>query len=302
MPQVADHSESADDATRSSQNFLSPAPLQNEFSPLHGDRYFRLLHLLEAENDLDSGVPSLAFAMEQYELGNSPDYQELSCTWSPPYRDPLEQPRSDQAPLQFSSRILVDGKSFAITPNMLDALAMFARHGGLSYVWIDGVCIWQYNLSERASQVLLMGPIYSQSYEVLVWLGGDHPDSEHFLWAANFFAPDIIRKLGVRRGWDFVLDYLPNAPVLLQDLEIADPTEYVNGAIRFDMCCAWFHRGWIVQEIVLARVYRLCWTFRNEDGWKRLLEMNVNECIDLSAQRKSSFLYISMTPANRCSI
>jgi hypothetical protein len=65
MPQVADHSGSADDAARSLQNIPFPAPQQDEFyAQLHSDRYFRLLHLLETKSDPDVGVPSLAFAME----------------------------------------------------------------------------------------------------------------------------------------------------------------------------------------------------------------------------------------------
>src|SRR6266480_3076822 len=73
-------------------------------------------------------------------------------------------------------------------------------------------------------------------------------------------------------------------------------------------------RLWSVSSVVYPFVCRPCrpqrWPVRtppnlvfqsvglfwNGDGWKRLLVMNVNKCLDLSAQRKTSFLYILSIP------
>src|SRR6266480_6349722 len=41
-------------------------------------------------------------------------------------------------------------------------------------------------------------------------------------------------------------------------------------------------------------VFQSVGLFWNGDGWKRLLVMNVNKYLDPSAQRKTSFLYISI--------
>src|SRR6266516_2987880 len=43
-------------------------------------------------------------------------------------------------------------------------------------------------------------------------------------------------------------------------------------------------------------VFQSVGLFWNGDGWKRLLVMNVNKCLDPSAQRKTSFLYIVSIP------
>lgn len=40
-------------------------------------------------------------------------------------------------------------------------------------MWID-VCVNQEDLEERSQQVRLMKDIYSQTWQVVVWLGEDH--------------------------------------------------------------------------------------------------------------------------------
>ena len=39
------------------------------------------------------------------------------------------------------------------------------------YLWIDYLCIDQTNISERSHQVSIMGSIYTQAAETIVWLG-----------------------------------------------------------------------------------------------------------------------------------
>jgi len=40
-------------------------------------------------------------------------------------------------------------------------------------VWIDAICINQDDLDERSSQLQIMGDIYSQAQDVVIWLGDD---------------------------------------------------------------------------------------------------------------------------------
>ena len=236
------------------QNFKTHAPDQSDFySPLRSATSFRLLRLLHP-GDSAKGH-ELCFALEEYELDECPDFQALSYTWSPPYRGEHEATASEPV-LNFSPRIIVDGRPFAVTRNMVDALTFFASSAGERHVWIDGVCISQRDLSERAAQVLLMSSIYSKALEVLVWLGGYHPCQKHFIWTVNEYMSGI-QDLMERQGRDYVLEKSPESRILANDLGITDPREYQQGAIKFYRKCRWFHRAWVVQETVLAQGFRV---------------------------------------------
>jgi hypothetical protein len=45
-------------------------------------------------------------------------------------------------------------------------------------LWMDALCINQEDVIERNQQVYLMGSIYSQAREVLVWLGPEKDNSD----------------------------------------------------------------------------------------------------------------------------
>lgn len=73
------------------------------------------------------------------------------------------------------STILCNGHRLAVTPNLVSALrCLFSKGkaGNLSLTfWIDSICINQTNDEEKRVQVMLMGDIYRQALQVLVWLG-----------------------------------------------------------------------------------------------------------------------------------
>jgi Heterokaryon incompatibility protein (HET) len=100
----------------------------------------------------------------------------LSYTWRDPH-PVLTQQRGlnwDESP---ENVILCDGPRLAITRNLSDALHQFRQIGILRPLWIDAVCINQADLDERGIQVAVMGAIFSNAEEVLVWLGAEDPTS-----------------------------------------------------------------------------------------------------------------------------
>jgi predicted AAA+ superfamily ATPase len=53
------------------------------------------------------------------------------------------------------------------------ALRQFRQRNEVVVLWVDAICINQFDNEERTQQVALMGDIYSQSKEVVIWLGKD---------------------------------------------------------------------------------------------------------------------------------
>ncbi|KAF2130650.1 HET-domain-containing protein, partial [Dothidotthia symphoricarpi CBS 119687] len=68
-------------------------------------------------------------------------------------------------------RITCNDRRIKITRNLFHALTMFRYPDRTRDLWADALCINQFNLKERSSQVQLMSRIYSGAKAVLVWLG-----------------------------------------------------------------------------------------------------------------------------------
>lgn len=85
-------------------------------------------------------------------------YEALSYVWGKP-----------------SSRHLIscNNKEFAIGQNLETALRRLRSNSVARVVWIDAICINQDDLDERSSQLQIMGDIYSQAQDVVIWLGDD---------------------------------------------------------------------------------------------------------------------------------
>jgi hypothetical protein len=67
--------------------------------------------------------------------------------------------------------IELNGQPFHVRRNLWDFLDRARKADFVWYLWIDALCIDQSTVRERNHQVALMGKMYSQAREVLVWLG-----------------------------------------------------------------------------------------------------------------------------------
>lgn len=74
--------------------------------------------------------------------------------------------------------IICDEKLILIPTNLHSALQAFRLATSILTLWVDFLCINQQDTQERNQQVGMMKSIYSNSSEVLIWLGpnvvGDH--------------------------------------------------------------------------------------------------------------------------------
>lgn len=67
--------------------------------------------------------------------------------------------------------ITCNSQPLLVTPNLHAVLLEYRRRGVNTPLWVDAVCINQFNVTERTSQVRMMKTIYSQAARVVVWLG-----------------------------------------------------------------------------------------------------------------------------------
>ncbi len=61
-----------------------------------------------------------------------------------------------------------------ISSNLAGALEGLRQEDEDINLWIDTVCINQYNEEERKAQVAIMYRIYKKATSVYAWLGGDY--------------------------------------------------------------------------------------------------------------------------------
>ena len=136
---------------------------------------------------------------------------------------------------------------------------------GVRFLWIDGLCINQADLNERADQVRIMDRIYNKAIAVLVWLpetfsnctSGQHhrPQSlgaalmsairkSHVMWHhqktgfRKFNKPPSSRCLLLPESWN-------------KQTPRYSETEFA--ALHHLLNSTWFTRVWTLQEFVLAK-------------------------------------------------
>ena len=144
---------------------------------------------------------------------------------------------------------------------MTESLAAALQH--LRYpdrartIWVDAICINQGINSEKNHQIALMGSIYSQAQRTLAWLGAADDDV-----AGRAF--DYVSRLDAylrSHLEDYETKKLGLEPInvpnrILTELSVS----WLPGlyeALGPLFASPWFHRLWVVQEIVLAKYVEL---------------------------------------------
>ena len=84
------------------------------------------------------------------------EYEALSYTWGPP---------------DFPCSMVCNGLTFPITANLYEALIRLKTRESSRYLWIDAICINQFDATEKARQVGNLFAIFRRASKVTVWLG-----------------------------------------------------------------------------------------------------------------------------------
>jgi hypothetical protein len=211
---------------------------------------FRLLKL-EATNP--ESVTALTSFIRVYDFKDAPTFKALSYTWGAPYREVHGE--DTDTPALFTNHITCNGKQLAITRNLFDALHNLREGKVSAWLWVDALCINQMDLDERASQLLLMGHIYSSAMEVIIWLGPPRIGFDDMVWGAMEFLPALEASNRPREEL-----YAPGNiadPAFFNSIGIDDPRPRLIRIAQFYAACRWFTRAWVIQEALLAPHSRL---------------------------------------------
>lgn len=124
--------------------------------------------------------------------------------------------------IERTCRISVNNYLLLITANLNEALRHLRDTEKPRTLWVDAICINQDSITERNTQILFMGKIYSTARQVIIWLGLETEDN------------DI------------------NLRVLAERAKELNPEEIrANIGNLFER--QWWYRSWVVQEFLNAQ-------------------------------------------------
>jgi hypothetical protein len=207
--------------------------LYSSLDPAHSQ--IRILRIHPADDPM--AIPHCS--IEVFNLDQRPHYVALSYEWGDPKGEEIRSWEGQKA--------VINGKEKTITKNLYTALLYLRRNivlsserGSQTRFWIDAVCINQDDNDEKASQVALMGKIYSMAQYVVLWVGVDKDNSS----LALAFIKEATGN--PRHG-----DSSSQSKWYIQKLN--DPN-YLSHWIAFGHLVqrSYWRRSWIIQEIVLA--------------------------------------------------
>lgn len=140
------------------------------------------------------------------------------------------------------------GRTEVVYANLHDALSDLRLPDRERILWTDRLCINQSDNEERATQVRLMGKIYSQASRVLIYLGKMDRSVEG--------AIDAIRRV----DWEYTALLSQWNPVWLTYTiwSLFKTVVIARDEINWDPIVnllrrSWFQRTWVFQEAVLAK-------------------------------------------------
>jgi heterokaryon incompatibility protein (HET) len=159
---------------------------------------------------------------------------------------------------QITEEILVNGEKLPVTKN----LAAFLRHsrGPQTTVplWVDAICINQSDITERNSQVLLMGQIYRGAALVLSWLGPEGDNSSLAIELVKLMDEEITKsKRNPSHESGTAVEWLEAFAKMKSCKEYSgrdnlNPNDVWN-ALASLLKRPYWDRAWIQQEVVLAK-------------------------------------------------
>jgi hypothetical protein len=189
------------------------------------------------------------------DLDEKPEYEALSYVWGE---------------TKDGKNIVVSGHPVVVTSNLYDALVRLRLPTKKRTLWVDQLCINQWDINEKATQVALMRDIYRSCTHCILWLGEIPYGSQNSGFRENHTEAvfDFIRLLGAPSG--------PNLTALWesdmhQSCICADgtPTLFCDGVngilarrafVTFAMYGnPWWQRIWTLQESALPNSADYVW-------------------------------------------
>ncbi|KAK1841306.1 ankyrin and het domain-containing protein [Colletotrichum chrysophilum] len=196
-----------------------------QYEPLSPDS-IRLLVLQPSAYDTELRGSLLCTTLAEADYDLIDPYTALSYVWG-----------SDERPCL----IFLDGKDFAITQSLHDALRDMRDATRVLRIWADALCINQGDVPERNVQVKLMGKIYGAASNTILYLGHLTEDAAEVLAATTWRAAEVdYDSDGQNTGGTHVA-------------EVSNKHTLVEVACRRILSRPWFQRVWVLQELVLSK-------------------------------------------------
>ena len=189
------------------------------------DRKIRLLQLLPG-NEGDE----IRCTVRIVSLDQCPEYETVSYVWG----DRKEE-----------KEVVVSGTRTLITKNLHDGLRRLRYLTGERNLWIDQLCINQWDLEEKAAQVALMRDIYRQCTQCIAWMGELQRDGYTVPVQHAEAVFEFLRQVAAAESIP-----MHDLPVLFQDSTDGIAAREAFGT--FSMYGnPWWSRIWTVQEAVI---------------------------------------------------
>ncbi|KAE8329376.1 heterokaryon incompatibility protein-domain-containing protein [Aspergillus sergii] len=200
-------------------------------------------------------------------LNGKPEYKALSYVWG---RSKHSQP------------IYLNGSPVYITRHLRRALRQLRRDSEAVCLWVDAVCINQSDDEEKTEQVKMMGKIYAQSQEVVVYLGdafapsfsqsfsnpsGTSDAIAHTITPHECYYTPALNEKDTGLVWRRQMSYKDGSYLFCFIQLLADEVDMnsfmagkdqgsldeVMEALRlFLSAVKWWKRVWVIQEVVIA--------------------------------------------------
>ncbi|KAK5654302.1 hypothetical protein OQA88_7480 [Cercophora sp. LCS_1] len=185
----------------------APSQLWQDYGRLDATS-FRILKVMPGE----PGSPIKGY-LREFDIANPPEYNALSYVWG-------HEPAIHQ--------IILNSKPAAIRPNLFHALQRIRSPREPFSLWVDSICINQFNEAERNAQVKEMANIYRKAQAVWIWLGEEDLTSKD----AMRLISRINRgdSMWVEKWWE----------------------EHDFSAFDQVLQRPWFRRRWVIQEAAFS--------------------------------------------------
>jgi len=215
------------------------------YNPLPVDGWIRVL-------ELHPGTGPLSCGLSICKLEEGPlKFEALSYVWGK-HQDAMN--------------IECDGHTLPIGPNLACALEHL-RHGTDSrLLWVDAVCINQWDNNEKSHQVRQMGNVYGCAKRVLIWIGEDSREEASQCLATIQSTITTLTDLASRHGG------VEKMPPIALDSKVISSSPEIWDMVRRLMGSEWFERVWVLQEVGLARSAVLLYG-KASISWSYLVEL-----------------------------
>jgi hypothetical protein len=139
----------------------------------------------------------------------------------------------------FTHSVVCNGTSFTVTANLHEALVHLRRNNCHRFLWVDALCINQYDLEEKARQIRKLHKTFKRARQVVVWLGQEALHTQLAItWMCSFRLQQIA-------GY--------NSDVGVDQLATLCDLHAVLEGLTDLLKRPWARRIWILQEVYSAK-------------------------------------------------